>query len=76
MSTEPISRFYRLAATPSYRLPCRATGDGSRHRYGPADLHPRLDHGRPLPMLQSFGELVRVAASGGSVITIWRTRSQ
>ncbi|MEU6408279.1 class I SAM-dependent methyltransferase [Microbispora sp. NPDC046933] len=44
----------------------------SRHRFGPADLHPRLDHQCILPTLQAHGELIRVAASGESVATIWR----
>lgn len=28
----------------------------SRHRFGPADLHPRLDHQRILPVLQAHGK--------------------
>ncbi|WP_182883914.1 class I SAM-dependent methyltransferase [Microbispora sp. H10949] len=44
----------------------------SRHRFGPTDLHPQLDHRRILPVLQAHGELVRVAAADESVVTIWR----
>lgn len=43
-----------------------------RHRYGPADLHPRLDHERILPLLQQQGTLVRLDTSGDTIITVWR----
>jgi hypothetical protein len=43
----------------------------SRHRFGhPGDLHPHLDRGRILPVMQAHRELVRVAASGESVVAI------
>ncbi|WP_433496796.1 class I SAM-dependent methyltransferase [Sphaerimonospora sp. CA-214678] len=46
------------------------------HRFGPADLHPRLDHRRILLVLQAHGQLVRVAAAGANVTTIWRAISR
>jgi hypothetical protein len=45
-----------------------------RHRHGPDDLHPHLNHARVLPLLQRHGVLVRAATSAQSVVTIWRTR--
>jgi SAM-dependent methyltransferase len=47
-----------------------------RHRHGPADLHPSLDHTRILPIVQEQAELITVAPSGEGVVTLWRsTRS-
>jgi len=45
-----------------------------RHRHGPADIHPGLDHTRILPLFQRNGDLVRVAASGNTLLTIWQGR--
>lgn len=44
-----------------------------RHRYGPADLHPQLDHGQILPLMQRLGELVRLESTPGSTISFWRS---
>jgi len=44
-----------------------------RHRYGPADLHPALDHTRILPIVQEQATLIAVAASAQSVTTLWRS---
>ncbi|MCK9872387.1 class I SAM-dependent methyltransferase [Nocardiopsis dassonvillei] len=47
----------------------------SRHRYGPVDLHPQLDHGRVLPLMQRHGELVQIESTPGSTISFWRSLS-
>jgi SAM-dependent methyltransferase len=44
-----------------------------RHRYGPADLHPSLDHTRILPTVQQQAVLITVAPCGRGVITLWRS---
>ncbi|WP_159945680.1 MULTISPECIES: bifunctional 2-polyprenyl-6-hydroxyphenol methylase/3-demethylubiquinol 3-O-methyltransferase UbiG [unclassified Nocardiopsis] len=44
-----------------------------RHRYGPADLHPQLDHERILPVLQRHGTLLRLTGGTGSTISLWRS---
>jgi SAM-dependent methyltransferase len=45
-----------------------------RHRFGAADLHPSLDHSRILPLLNSRGVPLRLAASDENVVTIWRSQ--
>jgi SAM-dependent methyltransferase len=44
-----------------------------RHRYGPADLHPSLDHSRILPIVQEQAALIAVAPCGHGVVTLWRS---
>lgn len=44
-----------------------------RHRYGPADLHPALDHERVLPEIGKHGELIRVQAQNPNVFAVWRS---
>jgi SAM-dependent methyltransferase len=44
-----------------------------RHRYGPADLHPSLDHSRILPIVQQQAVLIAVAPCGHGVVTLWRS---
>jgi len=44
-----------------------------RHRYGPADLHPSLDHSRILPIVQKQAMLIAVAPCGYGVVTLWRS---
>lgn len=46
----------------------------SRHRCGPADLHPSLDHARVLPVLQEQAELLILAPAGRGVVTVCRSR--
>lgn len=43
------------------------------HRYGPADLHPVLDHERVLADLSKHGDLVRLGAQPPNVLTVWRS---
>lgn len=45
----------------------------ARHRHGPADLHPSLDHQRILTTLARHGDLIRLAAVGQTVVTLWRS---
>lgn len=44
------------------------------HRFGPADLHPGLNHARILPLLNHRGEPVRLGVSGENTVSIWKTR--
>nr|WP_255426818.1 class I SAM-dependent methyltransferase [Pseudonocardia sp. C8] len=43
------------------------------HRYGPADLHPGLDHERVLADLSKHGDLIRVGTQAPNVLTLWRS---
>lgn len=43
------------------------------HRYGPADLHPVLDHERVLADLSKHGDLVRLGTQPPNVLTVWRS---
>jgi hypothetical protein len=44
-----------------------------RHRHGPADLHPSLDHSRILPTVQKRATLITVVPCGHGVVTLWRS---
>lgn len=44
------------------------------NRYGPANLHPSLDHTRILPVIQDQATLITVAPSGHGVTTLWRPK--
>ncbi|OLT41704.1 hypothetical protein BJF85_04610 [Saccharomonospora sp. CUA-673] len=43
------------------------------HRYGPADLHPALDHQRVLADLSKHGDLIRLGTQPPNVLTVWRS---
>ncbi|MGH3158326.1 MAG: class I SAM-dependent methyltransferase [Streptosporangiaceae bacterium] len=47
-----------------------------RHRYGPADLHPGLDHSRILPAIQERATLITVGTNSRTVITVWRSNER
>lgn len=43
------------------------------HRYGPADLHPGLDHERILAHLSKHGDIIRLGTQAPNVLTLWRS---
>lgn len=43
------------------------------HRYGPAALHPALDHECVLPEIGKHGDLIRLEAQHPNVLAVWRS---
>ena len=64
-----------VACTPEPAVCLNLAPHDQRHRHGSQDLHPGLDHQRTLAELALHGDLIRLAATGQNVVTLWRSRS-
>jgi SAM-dependent methyltransferase len=71
-TSDPLA-LIKLMLTTSEHVAINLPPHDPRHRYGPADLHPSLDHARILPIVQDKATLITVAPSGQGVITLWRS---
>jgi hypothetical protein len=45
-----------------------------RHRHGAHDLHPASTTNAPWPSSFPHGDLIRLAATGQNVVTLWQSR--
>jgi hypothetical protein len=70
-ASDPLALIELMLAT-SEHMAINLPPHDPRHRHGPADLHPSLDHARILPVIQDKATLLTVAPSGPTVITLWR----
>jgi SAM-dependent methyltransferase len=71
-ASDPLGLVELMLATAEYVAVTLPPHD-PHPRYGPADLHPSLDHARILPAIQQQATLLTVAAAGPAVITLWRS---
>jgi SAM-dependent methyltransferase len=73
-ASDPLG-LIELMLTTSEHVAINLPPHDPRHRHGPADLHPSLDHTRILPVIQDLATLITVAPSGHGVVTLWRSRA-
>jgi len=71
-ASDPLA-LIKLMLTTSEYVAINLPPHDPRHRYGPADLHPSLDHTRILPIVQEQAVLLAVVPSGQGVVTLWHS---